>query len=97
MSKYAEFLFKLGANHAEFLEKTCDLFEDMSQKLPLYQDHFQVISAVIRRRGGQVPVRLFTAMAFVYSDLLQFCFDICQIFSRRRSSQYQGRNRKHWT
>ncbi|KAH7308642.1 hypothetical protein B0I35DRAFT_442341 [Stachybotrys elegans] len=78
-------VFMLGTNYAEFLERVCELFEAMAMKLPAYQEYYDNINAVVRRRGSQAPSRLLKGMGYIYADLIQFCYDICQIFSRQRS------------
>lgn len=76
---------KLGQNHAQFLKGVCELFQAMSLKLPIYEDFLRKWTSL--HSGQQPPVRLITAMAYIYADLIQFCFDICQIFSRKKSSE----------
>ncbi|KAH6889381.1 hypothetical protein B0T10DRAFT_51746 [Thelonectria olida] len=78
-------IFVLGTNHVDFLERVCELFDEMSMRLPIYEKYFETISFTLRQRGSPNPSRLVTAMAYVYADLLQFCFDISQLFSRKRS------------
>ena len=78
-------VFVLGTNHAQFLERVCSLLENMSLKLPVYEDFLQFWETH-KSDNRPPPTRLFQAMAYIYSDLLQFCFDVCQLLSRKRSS-----------
>lgn len=60
------------------------MLQSMGEKLAIYEDSFKIICSRISRIDK--PHRLLKAMGYVYSDLLQFCFNICQLFSRKRSS-----------
>ncbi|KAI8628018.1 hypothetical protein F5Y19DRAFT_439227 [Xylariaceae sp. FL1651] len=78
-------VFKLGSNHVEFLERVCKMFENMSMLLPAYEEYVDKFQSRLRYRGARPSDRIFRALAYIYSDLLQFCFDICKVFTRKRS------------
>jgi hypothetical protein len=79
-------MHKLGTNYISFLEKLCDMFENMAMQLPAYEEHIKELKERAQQQGREVSPRLLKALAYVYSDLIQFCFDACRLFSKKRSS-----------
>ncbi|KAH8901103.1 hypothetical protein GQ53DRAFT_835048 [Thozetella sp. PMI_491] len=79
-------IFVLGTRHTLFLERICELFELMGSKLVVYERFLTGLHTRRIRRGAHGIDSLVTAMGYVYADLLQFCFDVCQFLSRKRSS-----------
>ncbi|KAH6681135.1 hypothetical protein F5X68DRAFT_263480 [Plectosphaerella plurivora] len=73
----------MGTNHVQFLEGVCDMFEKMSLKLPVYEEF--VVRWKETKQERPLPERLLRAMSFIYADVLQFSYDICQLFSHKRS------------
>lgn len=76
----------MGTNHVQFLEGVCDMFEKMSLKLPVYEEFIQRWNGI--KQSRPLPERLLQAMSFIYADVLQFSYDICQLFSHKRSRQF---------
>jgi hypothetical protein len=77
---------QMGTNHVQFLEGVCDMFEKMSLKLPVYEEFIQWWKVI--KHARPLPERLLQAMSFIYADVLQFSYDICQLFSHKRSRQF---------
>ncbi|KAI1330224.1 hypothetical protein F5Y16DRAFT_408706 [Xylariaceae sp. FL0255] len=83
-------IFTLGHNHVVFLERVCDMFESMGTKLQIYHDLMDAVRARKHPCSSSHAKRLLKTMSFIYSDLIQFCFDMCQAFSLTKP-RYQGR------
>jgi hypothetical protein len=81
---------QLASNHTQFVEKICDMFDTMNNRLPVYEQLVDQFSVIAPRLNEAANGRLRRALAYVYSDLIQFCYDICKLFSRKRSSKYSG-------
>jgi hypothetical protein len=61
------------------------MFENMAALLPAYEEYVKKIRAREERRGNRVSDRLISAMAYIYSDLIQFCFDAYKLLSKKKS------------
>ncbi|KAF5006337.1 hypothetical protein FDECE_7265 [Fusarium decemcellulare] len=70
-------VFVLGSNHVQFLEKVCAMFEMMSTLLPAYEEYVSTLRSRLLSHGHQRFNRIFRALAYIYADLIQFCFDMC--------------------
>ncbi|KAJ3539608.1 hypothetical protein NM208_g5417 [Fusarium decemcellulare] len=75
----------LGSNHVQFLEKVCAMFEMMSTLLPADEEYVSTLRSRLLSREHQRFNRIFRALAYIYADLIQFCFDMCKLFTRKRS------------
>lgn len=89
-------IFMLASNHADFLQKVTQMLEQMGTRLPIYENYVQELTmtdeetvrlgvGTARRVGEGSCSRIRRALAYVYADLIQFCHDICAIFSKKRS------------
>ncbi|KAI0376424.1 hypothetical protein F5Y04DRAFT_209945 [Hypomontagnella monticulosa] len=78
-------VFLLAINNAEFIQKISDMFNTMGSHLPAYEQFVNEFTVATLKRDLAANSRLTRALAYIYSDLIQFCYDICQLFSRRRS------------
>jgi hypothetical protein len=63
------------------------MFENMAALLPAYEDYVKEMRSRAKEQGNRVSVRLVSALAYIYSDLIQFCFDAYKLLSRRKSSK----------
>ncbi|KAH0542496.1 hypothetical protein FGG08_003092 [Glutinoglossum americanum] len=79
-------VFQLGSNYISFLEKLSDMFEKMSVTLPVYEEYIRTLKARALSRGQPVSRRLLKALAYVYSDIIQFCQYACNLFTKRKGS-----------
>jgi hypothetical protein len=70
-----------------FLEKICAMFEQMSRVLPAYEEYTEQLMSGARQRDEEMSVRILYALAFVYSDLMHFCFDAFKLFAKRKSGK----------
>lgn len=72
------------------------MLEQMGTRLPIYENYVQELTmtdeetvrlggGTARRVGEGSCSRIRRALAYVYADLIQFCHDICAIFSKKRS------------
>jgi len=69
-----------------FLEKICDMFSQMQRVLPAYDEVVQhLLEEETQKKGLPNSARMATALAFVYSDVVRFCFEACTIFTKKRS------------
>ncbi|KAI0862908.1 hypothetical protein F4860DRAFT_102910 [Xylaria cubensis] len=89
-------IFLLASNHVEFVESIGDMLEKMGSRLPIYESFIEELTQrpdepqrpninTPFRLGEAACGRLRRALAYIYSDLIQFCFDICVLFSRQKS------------
>jgi len=62
------------------------MFENMGMLLPAYEEYVHDLQARAQQRGREVSSRLLKALAYVYTDLIQFCYDACKLFSKKWSS-----------
>ncbi|KAF2185894.1 hypothetical protein K469DRAFT_687714 [Zopfia rhizophila CBS 207.26] len=76
---------KLGSNHILFLERICEMFENMGMLLPAYEEYATKMQARAQQQQKDTPDRLLKALAYIYTDLLQFCFDACKLLSKKSS------------
>lgn len=65
------------------------MFENMAALLPAYEEYVKKMRARAERQGNRVSDRLLSAMAYIYSDLIQFCFDAYKLLSKKKSSKQQ--------
>ncbi|KAF5645963.1 NACHT domain protein [Fusarium tjaetaba] len=78
-------VFVLGSNHAKFLERVCGMFENMSMLLPAYEEYASRLRSRLTANGHEGSNRIFKTLAYIYADLIQFCFEMCKLFTRKRS------------
>jgi hypothetical protein len=64
------------------------MFENMGLLLPAYEEYVQELRIRVQQARREVSPRLLKALSYVYSDLIQFCFDACKLFSKKRSSMF---------
>jgi len=82
-------VFQLGNNYVVFLENVVGMFERIADTLPLYRDHF---TTCMERKVGIDQSRLVSVMALMYSDILDFCQQVCCMMSRgRKGSSLRSR------
>jgi hypothetical protein len=75
-------VFLWGSNFTSFLEKTCEMFEFMVCTLPAYENAAQAQTKLLQNRLSD---RILDALSMVYSDILAFCAQVCQILSPSRT------------
>ncbi|KAI1123005.1 hypothetical protein F5Y10DRAFT_270507 [Nemania abortiva] len=97
-------VFLVASNYAEFIEKISDMFERMGNRLPIYEQVIEELTrspnelqmAAIntpRRLGEAACGRLRRALSYIYSDIIQFCCDICLLFSKTKAKfRFKFRN-----
>lgn len=78
-------MIKLGTNYISFLEKFSDMLENMGNLLPAYERYVREIRARAQQRPSELPPGLLKALGYIYSDLIQFCFEACKLLSKKRS------------
>ncbi|KAL9077530.1 MAG: hypothetical protein Q9157_003359 [Trypethelium eluteriae] len=61
------------------------MFSRMQQVLPPYEEVVEKLLSRAHQKDERMPNRIMNALAFVYSDLVRFCFDASRIFTKRRS------------
>ena len=81
-------LNKLGSTHILFLERLCDMFETMSMQLPAYEEYTTAMRDRARQQSKNTPDRLLKALTYIYTDLIQFCFDAYKLLSKKRPSMF---------
>ncbi|CCT73318.1 uncharacterized protein FFUJ_09997 [Fusarium fujikuroi IMI 58289] len=79
-------VFILGSNHAKFLERVCDMFESMNVVLPAYEEYVSKLRSRLTANGHECCTRIFKTLAYIQADLIQFCFEMCKLFTRKRSN-----------
>ncbi|QGI86213.1 hypothetical protein CEK25_012942 [Fusarium fujikuroi] len=79
-------VFILGSNHAKFLERVCDMFESMSVVLPAYEEYVSKLRSRLTANGHECCTRIFKTLAYIQADLIQFCFEMYKLFTRKRSN-----------
>lgn len=64
------------------------MFENMSTLLPAYEEYFKELRSRMATQGRKVKGcdRISRALAYIYSDLIQFCFDMSKLFTKNRKS-----------
>jgi hypothetical protein len=77
-------LFHLGQNYATFLEKIYTMFDDMVEVLPAYEEYVDHVQSKYAKGGIEFAPRLLKALAYVYSDILDFCLGAVRILSPRK-------------
>jgi hypothetical protein len=55
--------------------------------LPAYEEYTERLVSSARKRDEEMSVRISYALAFVYSDLIHFCFDAFKLFAKRKSGK----------
>ncbi|XTI89317.1 hypothetical protein V2W45_1283499 [Cenococcum geophilum] len=75
-------VFLWGSNFTSFLEKTCEMFEFMVHALPAYEDAAEAQTKLLQNR---LSARILDALSMVYSDILEFCAQVCRILSPDRN------------
>jgi len=60
------------------------MFENMSNAMPAYQEYIAELSVLAQQQGKEISERLIKAMGYMYSDLIQFCFDAYRLLSKKR-------------
>jgi hypothetical protein len=60
------------------------MFENMAMLLPAYEEYVHQMRARAEQQERRVSDRLLKAMAYIYSDLIQFCFDAYKLLSKKR-------------
>ena len=66
------------------------MFENMGMLLPAYEEYVESLRVRSRNQPKDMPDRLLRALAYIYSDLIQFCFDACKLLSKKRSSMMRS-------
>lgn len=75
------------------------MLEQMQQRLPIYEsyveeltltakDALKITVKTVDKVGKEACSRIRRALAYVYADLIQFCHDVCVIFSKKRSREF---------
>ena len=54
----------------------------IARDLPPYQQLYEVGKGAQRRNSQSHDERASTVMSYVYADMVQFCLDLCRLFSR---------------
>lgn len=60
------------------------MLENMAAVLPAYEGYVDKMRVRAEQQGRRVSDRLLKAMAYIYSDLIQFCFDAYKLLSKKR-------------
>ena len=63
------------------------MFEKMALTLPVYEEYVRNLRMRALSREQQVSRRLLKALAYVYSDIIQFCQYACNLFTKRKGMQ----------
>jgi len=63
------------------------MFETMSTNLPAYEEYVDRLSALAQQHGTDLSKRLVKAMGYIYTDLIQFCFDVYRLLSKKRKGE----------
>ncbi|VZI13608.1 unnamed protein product [Fusarium fujikuroi] len=69
-----------------FLERVCDMFESMSVVLPAYEEYVSKLRSRLTANGHECCTRIFKTLAYIQADLIQFCFEMYKLFTRKRSN-----------
>jgi hypothetical protein len=64
------------------------MFENMGMLLPAYEEFTTKFQARARQENKESSGRLLKALAYIYTDLLQFCFDACKLLSKKSSRKH---------
>lgn len=75
---------KLGGNLVSFLENVAKMFENLAFTLPQFQSWYELCRRNVRACDKD---RLGHVLSLIYSDLIQFCLHIYQIFTRSTKSK----------
>ncbi|KAF2471412.1 uncharacterized protein BDR25DRAFT_27092 [Lindgomyces ingoldianus] len=84
-------LFQLGENYVTFLEKICTMLDDMTDVLPAYEEYVGQIQSKYSKEGVDFAPRLLKALAFVYSDILDFCLGAVRILSPAKGTRSKAK------
>lgn len=76
---------QLSSNFVSFFEKLADMLDRILARLPNYAEHLERLR---RRASFQDRSRIFEALSYVYSDIIQFCQSACKIFMTKTGGQY---------
>lgn len=63
------------------------MLENMGMLLPAYEMYVTKLQARLRQQNKDDCERLLRALAYIYTDLLQFCFDSFKLLSKKSSSK----------
>ncbi|KLU90680.1 hypothetical protein MAPG_10532, partial [Magnaporthiopsis poae ATCC 64411] len=69
---------QLGSSYAGFFEKTADMLSSIALEMPQYADYVVTCNA----RSDIKSPRLLKTLSFLYTDIIDFCAQICDMFSR---------------
>ena len=64
------------------------MFAQMGRVLPAYEEYIEQLISGARQRDEEMCTRILHALAFVYSDLIHFCFDAFKIFTKRKLGEF---------
>ncbi|KAL7806919.1 hypothetical protein V8C26DRAFT_334823 [Trichoderma gracile] len=78
------FIFKIGTNLVNFLERVSGMYEEISLILPQYTSWYEIWQNSPQLDDGK---RLAQAMGFVYHDVIEFSMHIYIMFSRQEGSR----------
>jgi len=63
------------------------MLENMGMLLPAYEEYVTKLQARLQQQNRGNCDRLLEALAYIYTDLLQFCFDAFKMLSKKSSSK----------
>lgn len=74
-------IFKLSSNYVNFLDKMADIFGNISEQLPIYEEYVSFIreQAAVR---SEAYTRLERALGYLYADILGFCYSAYALFAK---------------
>lgn len=78
-------VFLIGTNYVTYLEKLSGMIEKMTASLPAYDEYVKTLRSRKARQDGNahgISNRLIKALAYVFADVLQFCQEACELFSK---------------
>lgn len=75
------------------------MLDAMSDALPQYKE---ILDGYRQRRnsllaGPKLGDRIAKALSLVYTDVLQYCLDVCKLFSAKRHGKCQSQCGWQWT
>lgn len=83
-------VFQVGFHYVSFIEKLGNMLDKILMSLPAVESYVSVLKTRADKGRRPLSPRLTKALACVYADLIQFCQDLCKIFSLNRGLRFRA-------
>ncbi|OQV09527.1 hypothetical protein CLAIMM_13640 [Cladophialophora immunda] len=84
-------VFQLGTHYVTFLEKISLTFEQISVQLPIYEHGVKSLKSLKDEHDKRLDRRLLVSLSWIYSDVMEYCFEAYRLLSRGKSFREKAR------